>query len=160
MRAAAALLSLAAASSAGAQSGPSALYDLMCGRTAHFYSAGIGTQIEYTAPDGVAYLWYPEEREIIVGTWDVGEMSDGIVELCYTYGPGAFGNVDGSVFCFDYVGLVSDLVTGGLRNGDPYDLTSEAVPFILARDEAVDPADLREMFDDDVQPQACVGLFS
>ncbi|MBF9032147.1 hypothetical protein HKCCE3408_17240 [Rhodobacterales bacterium HKCCE3408] len=139
---------------------PAAVYDLLCGRTAQFYSPGIGTQIEYTAPDGRAFLWFPGQDDVILGTWEVGQMTDGVAELCYVYEPGSFTGEDGETFCFTYPGLIADLVEGGLRDGDPYDLMSGEVPFVTLPFSEVDPTGLKTEYPDQPQAPACAGLFS
>ncbi len=63
-------LPLLAGSPASAQGAVDALFDLLCGRTVHFYDAG-GNQIEYTSGDGSAYLWFNGIEDVIVGTWGV-----------------------------------------------------------------------------------------
>lgn len=49
-----------------------------------------GTQVEYNAPDGRSYLWYPGSRTVTPGHWKVAEglAPDQIhhyVDLCYLY---------------------------------------------------------------------------
>lgn len=61
---------LLAADPVGAQGAVDALFDLLCGRTVHFYDAS-GNQIEYTAGDGTAFLWYHGLEDVIVGSWGV-----------------------------------------------------------------------------------------
>ena len=79
-----ALLSVAvlAAGSSQAQDADM-LFDLMCGRTLHYYNpgvpfgAGIGNQIEYTSPDGSAFLWHPNGEGVIIGSWENERDEDG-----------------------------------------------------------------------------------
>ena len=140
---------------------PAALYDLLCGRTVQFFNPGIGTQIEYTDPDGSAYLWYPGRGDVIVGTWQVGELTDGVAELCYIYEPESFGTPeDEDIYCYSYDGLVDDIVEGGVRDGDPYGLSSGEVPFPTLPFQPVDTGALRREYPDQAQAPACAGLFS
>lgn len=137
-----------------------ALFDLLCGRSVHFYDAS-GNQIEYTAGDGTAYLWFHGQPEVIVGTWGVysdaeiaqrriedalgedflgeglfdGPLPDGPTagaQVCYEYGPGAFGPMDtGGFHCFDEVLLFETVVAGGIFPGDRYGLSDGTPPYLL-----------------------------
>ncbi|MBW0005332.1 MAG: hypothetical protein JO216_17800 [Hyphomicrobiales bacterium] len=54
------------------------------------YDRSHGTQVEYNAPDGKSYLWYPGSRIITLGRWKVDEalapdQSHRNVSLCYLY---------------------------------------------------------------------------
>ncbi|AXS41161.1 hypothetical protein D1F64_15435 [Breoghania sp. L-A4] len=44
-----------------------------------------GTQIEYTAADGTAHLWYPGNERILHGRWKV-ERQEKSTEACFAYG--------------------------------------------------------------------------
>lgn len=43
----------------------------LAGTTQMTYSPGHGTQIEYLANGGGAWLWYPGNANIVVGEWKV-----------------------------------------------------------------------------------------
>lgn len=153
------LLAFAAltASPANAQA-VDALFELLCGRSVHFYDVS-GNQIEYTAGDGTAYLWFHDTAEVIVGTWGVysdaevaerqnngaNDGRDGDLDgeslldqpsfgaqVCYEYGPGAFGSLDtGGFHCFDEVLLFETVVEGGIFPGDRYGLRDGTPPYLL-----------------------------
>ncbi len=147
------------AAPANAQGAVDALFDLLCGRTVHFYDLS-GNQIEYTAGDGTAYLWFHDLPGVIVGTWGVysnQEVQDRLpggsddtgpdggldgrdilegpsfgAQVCYEYGPGAFGPLDpGGFHCFSEAELFETVVAGGVFAGDRYGLRDGEPPFIL-----------------------------
>lgn len=62
----------------------------LANRTQMSFSPGHGTQIEYLAADGTAWLWYPGNRVILQGAWktEVGSM-------CFRYGANTFNPVTG-----------------------------------------------------------------
>ncbi|MEM9757497.1 MAG: hypothetical protein AAF914_15955 [Pseudomonadota bacterium] len=111
-------------------------FEFLCDRTIHYFNDGIGNQIEYTSPEGGAYLWFPDTPEVIVGTWDVFERDDGVVEICFEYPANSFG-FDGltinnsEIHCFEYGAWVADIQEDGIRDGDPFQLASGEIPFML-----------------------------
>ncbi len=136
-----------------------ALFELLCGRSVHFYDPS-GNQIEYTAGDGTAFLWFHGQPDVIIGTWgvysdaEVAERRDdgssdegrdggldstdlfsapiGGAQVCYEYGPGAFGPLDtGGFHCFDEVDLFETVVNGGVFPGDRYGLRDGEPPYLL-----------------------------
>lgn len=132
------------------------IIDLICGRTVHYFNTALGNQIEYTAPDGSAYLWHSQTDEIVVGIWEVSQITLDLGEVCYKYLPGSFGPTDpGSEFCFDHAALVEDIPTDGVREGDPYNLASGTRPFPLPFDIPVSVEDLRAEFPDQPPERAC-----
>ncbi|MBF9044993.1 hypothetical protein HKCCE4037_16745 [Rhodobacterales bacterium HKCCE4037] len=152
-------LPLLAAGPASAQGAVDALFDLLCGRTVHFYDTG-GNQIEYTSGDGSAYLWHPASDETIVGTWGVysdeevaernndgsgdegrdgGLSSEDVfdsptfgAQVCYEYPPGSFGPLDqGGFHCWTEQRLFETVVQGGVFPGDRYGLADGEPPYPL-----------------------------
>lgn len=177
---------LAALPSAGSAQTVDALFDLLCGRTVHFYDAS-GNQIEYTAGDGTAYLWFHGLPDVIVGSWGVymneevaerrndgsgDEGRDGGLDstdlfstpvtggaqVCYEYGPGAFGPLDpGGFHCFDDVRLFETVVEGGIFPGDRYGLRDGTPPYTLPEH----PFQALESFDADfpqLPPEPACGV--
>jgi hypothetical protein len=62
---------------------------------------GHGTQVEYNAPDGMSYLWYPGNRVAVLGRWKVEEglapdQVHHFVHLCYLYSVLTYDPVDNS----------------------------------------------------------------
>lgn len=63
-----------------------------CGKTLHFYDGSHGNQIEYLAPDGRCYLWYPGNRVIVVGEWRCDESL-----VYFRYGSDTYNAVTGVI---------------------------------------------------------------
>lgn len=155
----AAPLLAALAGGAHAQANVDALFELLCGRTVHFYDES-GNQIEYTAGDGTAYLWFHGIPEVVIGTWgvysdaevqerlDTGEQDEGRdggidgsdlfdlpiggAQVCYEYAPGAFGPLDpGGFHCFTEQLLFETVVQGGVFPSDRYGLADGTPPYLL-----------------------------
>lgn len=132
------------------------IIELICGRTVHYFNPALGNQIEYTAPSGEAFLWHSRTNQLVVGIWEVTEITLDLGEVCYTYLPGSFGPDDpGSVFCFDYDRLIADIPSDGVREGDPYDLASGTQPFPLPFETPVSVEDLRDQYPDQPPERAC-----
>lgn len=64
----------------GAKAQESALRAQFAGLTMMFHDSGHGTQIEYNAPNGRSYLWYPGNSVVLPAYWRV--QGD---EICYLY---------------------------------------------------------------------------
>jgi len=132
------------------------IIELICGRTVHYFNGGLGNQIEYTAPNGSAYLWHSRTEQIVIGIWEVNEITLNIGEVCYKYLPGSFSEDDpGSEFCFDYDSLVADIPADGVREGDPYNLASGQMPFPLPFDRPISVKELRDGYPDQPPERAC-----
>ncbi len=130
IRIAAALAALLSTPAAQAQA-TDALFDLLCGRSTHFYDEG-GNQIEYTAGDGTAYLWHHTDTEVIVGTWAVSTTEEGAAQVCYQYPRGAFGvELVLPTYCFSESDLFDTVVQGGVFDGDRYGLRDGQPPYPL-----------------------------
>ena len=96
-------------------------------------------QIEYHSPDGKAYLWHPGNSGIVLGQWDVRPESiiDEVVQ-CYRY-----DNTRSAPHRVPF-GEPGDLATcistarqkrGFWYAGDPYNLESGRIPFVMMRAE-------------------------
>ena len=156
----AALCLISTASPVMAQ-GAADIVELLCGRTVHYFSIFIGNQIEYTDPDGNAYLWHPfGAGGLVIGTWRL-EFPDGApVEVCYTYPQDSFGPDTGGDHCFTYERLLSDVPLDGIRDGDPYGLSSGHAPFPLPIAPALSPSELIEDFPEAVRGPGCAAYVS
>lgn len=125
--------------------GVEALFELLCGRSVHFHDEG-GNQIEYTAGDGTAYLWYHGIPEVLVGTWGVFDTPGIGPQVCYEYDPGAFGPLDtGGQHCWTEERLFETVIQGGIFEGDRYGLRDGEPPFLLPEQ----PMQTLESFEDD-----------
>jgi hypothetical protein len=110
------------------------------GKTRMTYSFGHGTQVEYVAPDGRSFLWYPGNRKAVPGRWkvavDVDEPDE--ISLCQLYPSASYNPVTrtfgGSWECEDARRALSR--TRETLSGDALGLSrSRAPPFVLARDQ-------------------------
>ncbi len=127
-----ALVAIASPASAqGVASGVDALFDLLCGRSVHYYDEG-GNQIEYTAGDGSAFLWHHDNPNVIVGTWGVYD-TDGVgPQVCFEYPASSFGPLDpGGLHCWTETRLFETVVQGGVFAGDRYGLRDGEPPYPL-----------------------------
>ena len=159
-RSIAALCLIATAAPATAQ-GAADIVELLCGRTVHYASVAMGNQIEYTDPDGNAYLWHPYgSGGVVKGTWRL-EFPDGApVEVCYTYPDGSFGLATVEDYCFTYDRLLLEVPLDGIRDGDPYDLSSGSAPFPLPLAPLLSPSDLIGEFPDTARGPGCAAYVS
>ncbi len=101
-------------------------------------SGGHGTQIEYLAPDGSTYLWYPGNRNIVVGGWDV-RRSGNKTQMCFRYGPNTYNPVtEESGGKWECIVLSNYMIFQiDRQKGDMFGLSeSKAVPYRLDRDAA------------------------
>lgn len=96
--------------------------EALCGTTQRAFSEDIGTQIEYLAPDGRAYLIFPGVKTVIEGGWATQTNTSGGIEICFRY-DFDFGAGPGSSDLWECMGEGD--YTGALREilpGDPLDL--------------------------------------
>jgi hypothetical protein len=103
----------------------------LAGYTAMTYDPGHGTQVEYLAPDGGAYLWYPLNSGIVVGAWKT-EGND----VCFRYGRNTYNPVTrkaGGNWDCTPLALHSKHVVERAR-GDVFGLASGKLPFQLQRE--------------------------
>ncbi|WP_437320808.1 hypothetical protein [Sorangium sp. So ce385] len=59
-------------------------------KTVLYYDPSHGNQIEYTGPDGRAFLWYPTNRSPLPGDWRIDGQ-----RICFQYGESSFNPVTG-----------------------------------------------------------------
>lgn len=127
-----------------------------------------GTQVEFHASNGKSFLWYPGNRRIVFGEWKVREVAprnsrDRIivngewvhdpskplnVEVCYRYGYNTYNPVTrqmgGEWQCSrPYYGESEFLV------GDPFELGSGEVPFVIPDKDRYFPEHLAVLNGDD-----------
>lgn len=137
------------------------IVELLCGRTVHYYSVAIGNQIEFTDPDGTAYLWHPiGDGGLVVGTWRLEFFDSGDDQVCYTYPKGSFGTDSAEEYCFTYADLLDDVPLDGIRDGDPYGLSSGEAPYSLPAAPQIPPAELAAEFPDVARGPGCSAYVS
>lgn len=104
------------------------------GWTTMFYERGHGTQIEYLAPNGKSYLWYPGNNVVLMAPWQKKPK-----QICYLYGTNTYNPVTGSrggkwqcTSLSTYTGMVAEQA-----KGDVFGLVEAArkntVPFVLRK---------------------------
>ncbi|MEM9319106.1 MAG: hypothetical protein AAGA70_08875 [Pseudomonadota bacterium] len=140
--------------------GAADIVELLCGRTVHYHTPLIGNQIEYTDPDGQAFLWHPFGGGVVVGDWRLEYPEGEDVQVCYSYPDNALGPGISGDHCFTYGGLIEDIPLEGIRDGDPYDLSSGAAPFALPATPYIPPEGLAGQFPDVVRGPGCSAYVS
>ena len=75
--------------------------ELMKDRTTLFFDETFGPQLEYTSPEGLAFLWFPGNRRILKGQWYIRDQEVGFTSgndkyvskagtICYYYGANTY----------------------------------------------------------------------
>lgn len=109
------------------------------GKTVRTVSPVHGTQIEYVAGDGSAYLWYPGNSTVVASQWRIatGPRRFSARDLCQTFPADSFnpatqrnGGSEECQFLETWLIGVQETVSG-----DPFGLGKGAVPWVLAKDE-------------------------
>lgn len=97
------------------------------------YSPVHGTQVEYTAPDGKAYLWYPGNPGPVVGEWTADTDGTGSAIVCFKYPANTYNpeteEWGGRWWCKQGAGYVAD--EDHLVSGDPFNLASGRIPYVM-----------------------------
>lgn len=114
---------------------PAQLKTQISGRTHRAYSSQHGTQIEYLAANGLAYLWYPGNERAVVGRWSVEPYdrnpSAGVV--CFSY-QNAYNPVTGTAGARHCITAAQFNNTHReSRAGDPFNLSAGRVPYVLPK---------------------------
>ncbi len=108
---------------------------LASGRTHRSYSKQHGTQVEYLAPDGNAYLWYPGNTRVVAGTWRVeqNDQNPKAGVICYAYRNShnpALGLRSGEQ-CITARSFNSG--QHDARSGDLFNLRTGHIPYVLPK---------------------------
>lgn len=123
------------------------LTQLVSGATAASRSSQHGSQVEYLAPDGRTFLWYPGNTRPLPGRWKVEQRSLGAL-ICFAYPPSSFnpatGQSGGDWQCQDggnYVVAQSEFL-----DGDPFELSSGKLPFITPKGKWLTPEEMMTLW--------------
>ena len=123
-----------AADTGGALSAPSPTLPQdvndIAGKTVLYYNDAHGNQIEYMAPDGRSYLWYPGNFDVVVGQWRF-VPANGI--MCFKYGANTYNPVtkqSGGNWDCRYVGVWSEDIVD-IQEGNVFRLQDGDAPFRL-----------------------------
>lgn len=94
---------------------------------------GHGTQIEYYAPNGKAFLWYPGNQRPVRSLWKLKKSGDRY-KVCAQYPTSSYNPITkrrgGRWRCEDlapYSGRIREI-----RKGDIFGLSSRKLPFVLS----------------------------
>ena len=116
-----------------------------------FNSRQHGTQIKYHDANGSSYLWYPGNRTIVPGKWQIRAQDGGGSRLCYRYGSNTFnpatGISGGEWECRRFGAL--DVSGGSAIKGDPFALASGSIPFVMVGKNYYAPEMVMEFLDKD-----------
>ncbi|MBF9036478.1 hypothetical protein HKCCE2091_19745 [Rhodobacterales bacterium HKCCE2091] len=119
-----------------------AALDFLCERTLHFHDPAHGNQVEYFRPDGISFLWYPNEPEIIPGEWRLEVTGPGAMDICFRYPEDSWnpvtGEYGGDWECTAFDNFLAHIVEGGIVEGDPLALSSGDIPAPLAPHPPID----------------------
>ncbi len=112
-------------------------------KTRMSFMQGHGTQVTFTAPDGKVFLWYPGNRVVLSGQWEVRsrvpESTPTIyAEICFRYGANTYNPVTGAAGntwkCMSADWLAN--LTTDSADGDLFNLRQRPVPaFVLSREK-------------------------
>ncbi len=112
----------------------------LAGKTILSWDGGHGTQVEYLAPGGRSYLWYPGNQAVVAGTWslrnrELKEFGGGSYqrpEICYNYSNASYNPVTGKSGGLECSELSNfSIYIEEMAPGDPFRLASGKVPFPL-----------------------------
>lgn len=119
---------------------PQKVSALLRNTTTRIWDKGHGTQVEYLSAGGKAFLWYPGNRSVVVGDWKTQAREGGSVsEICFRYGQESYnpvtGQSGGTWSCRNATGYLVNLDV--IVRGDPFNLTSGRVPYVLPKQERI-----------------------
>ncbi|MBH1973456.1 MAG: hypothetical protein I8H94_00080 [Rhodobacteraceae bacterium] len=114
---------------------PEAGKAFLSGTTALSIDTKYGSQIEYLAPDGKSYLWFPGQTRTTPGRWRVDGDSNGAPRMCFLYGANSYDPVQktygGAWECGNLELYLGQLLQ--LAKGDPFGLRDGSAPFPMPK---------------------------
>ena len=118
----------------------------LCDRTLFHYDKGHGNQIEYYAPDGFAYLWYPGNWRSVRSLWKLEATGrKRRTTICFKYARNTYNPMTkqhgGKWECRPF----SWFLKGTHKKspvGDVFGLSTGTIPFRLDRHPKLNPGDL------------------
>jgi len=112
------------------------LAPMLSNSTARSYDLFHGSQIEYLAADGTTQLWYPGNRGLVAGRWQL-RQTPRRTQMCFAYGGNTYNpatkTFGGKWECGParlYLLHLEELVPG-----DPLGLRPGKLPFVLPKGE-------------------------
>lgn len=108
----------------------------LSGATYKSYSKAHGTQVEFLAANGSAFLWYPGNRVLVVGRWETRDFdSPYSPDMCFKYGGNTYNpvtkTVGGNWTCRHGRGFIRQ--ANGIVRNDIFDLQSGRIPFVMPK---------------------------
>ena len=118
-------------------------HNKLCDRTLFFYEKQHGNQIEYFAPNGFAYLWYPGNRRSVPSQWRLAaDKKTGTATICFKYPRWGYNPVTkqygGKWECRPFSRFWSH-TNGKPAVGDVFNLSVGMVPFRLSNHPQLNP---------------------
>lgn len=116
---------------------------LVSGKTSLSYDLGMnfGNQIEYNAPDGTNYLWFPGNKVILKAKWEIRTIKSPksgkeLTAMCYQYGTNTYNPATnesgGNWECESFGRFMHSSVDR--KDGDVFGISKTvAVPHVLDR---------------------------
>jgi len=99
--------------------------------TAIIKQTGHGIYVEYTAPDGVVYMWYPGNGGTVVGKWGISDAFSP-PRACFKYFA-AYHGVTGEFEpneCVSAAQTLSGAYVIDKRKGDVFGLATNRIPYV------------------------------
>ncbi|MEM7084517.1 MAG: hypothetical protein AAF465_17495 [Pseudomonadota bacterium] len=91
---------------------------------------GHGIYVEYTAPDGRLFMWYPNNFGVVAGTWGISDEFSP-PRACFKYFNAAHG-VTGEYEpneCVPTEQILGEAYVIDKRDGDVFELSSKGIPY-------------------------------
>lgn len=112
-------------------------------RTSIVRQTGHGIYVEYTAPDGRLFMWYPQNTSVVTGTWGVLETQSP-PEACFKYKDSSHpltGEFEPEE-CVPADQIIGRAYVVDSRQGDAFELRTKGIPYAkTAENLPVWPAD-------------------
>lgn len=102
----------------------------LSGKSKLIYQAGHGVYVEYTAPDGQLRMWYPNNLNVVKGSWGVRTVK-GKVRACFHYrnAVNPVTEVYEPTECVSPVQTLSESDVIKSWSGDAFGLMSDRIPY-------------------------------
>ncbi|WP_157046544.1 hypothetical protein [Roseovarius sp. 217] len=104
------------------------------GTTYLSFDGAHGFQINYIGPRGKAWLWYPGNRRGVAEEWKLDTVN-GSSAICFRHPTKSYNPITkttGGAFACQSLALSQKAKVASLP-GDPFDLASGSVPYVLAK---------------------------
>lgn len=116
-----------------------ALIDAVKNQTKIIYQDGHGVYIEYTAPDGRLFMWYPGNNKVVYGEWGVQKVKNKPL-MCFKYF-NSYHGVTGEFEpeeCINQMQILSQSSVLDLWEGDAFNLASGKLPYKKSKTDIPD----------------------